>query len=142
MRQAEDIGGDIQSVGTRFLVFPQVPHLADYGVPETVWISTPPGRLRAGPADHRIYVRDPMLPKAPYEYPYLPPFEGAANPPAEASDDGHFDGIPGGSRQFLAAHAFACVSRVLDIWENYLGHPITWHFAETYERLEDRKSVV
>ena len=40
------------------------------------------------------------------------------------------------SRQFLAAHAFASVRRVLDIWESYLGHPIVWHFAETYERLE------
>jgi hypothetical protein len=40
------------------------------------------------------------------------------------------------SRQFLSAHAFASVSRVLDIWESYLGKPIVWYFAETYERLE------
>ena len=25
---------------------------------------------------------------------------------------------------------------MLDIWESYLGRPIVWHFAETYERLE------
>lgn len=136
MKQAEDLGSDIRSAGTRFLIYPQVPLVADYGVPETVWISTPPDRLRPGPADRRIYVRDPLLPKEPYDYPYLPPFEGDTFAPAEAGYDGHFDGIPVGSRQFVAAHAFACVSRVLDIWESYLGHSVTWHFAETYERLE------
>lgn len=136
MKQIADIGSGLQSVGTRFLIYPQVPHLADYGVAETVWISTPPDRLRAGPADHRIYVRDPVLPKEPYEYPYLPPFSGDTYPPAEASFDGHFDAIPRDSRQFLAAHAYASASRVLDIWESYLGRPITWHFADTYERLE------
>ena len=136
MQQTEGLGSDIQSAGTRFLIFPQVPHLADYGVPETVWISTPPDRLRAGPSDHRIYVRDPLLSKEPYEYPYMPPFSGDTFPPAAAGFDGHFDAVPRDSRQFLAAHAFACVSRVLDIWESYLGRPIIWHFAETYERLE------
>ena len=57
-------------------VFPQVPHLSGYATPETVWISTPPDQLGTGPEDHRIYVRDPMLDKEPYEYPYLPPFVG------------------------------------------------------------------
>ncbi|WP_292223832.1 hypothetical protein [Mesorhizobium sp.] len=113
-----------------------MPHLADYGTPETVWISTPPGRLRPGPEDHRIYVRDPLLDKEPYEYPYLPPFVGEVFPSAEPAYDGHFDQISLNSRQFLAAHAFGAVSRVLDIWESYLGRPITWYFAETYERLE------
>ena len=127
---------EFQAAGTRFRIFPQVPHVADYAKPETVWISTPPDRLRAGPADHRIYVRDPLIEKVPYEYPYMPPFDGEIFPPAEAGFDGHFDEIPVESRQFLAAHAFASVSRVLDVWENYLGRPITWHFAETYERLE------
>ncbi|MGL4967007.1 MAG: hypothetical protein ACRC67_37650 [Inquilinus sp.] len=110
--------------------------MSGYETPETVWISTPPDRIRAGPEDHRVYTRDPLLEKEPYEYPYLPPFVGEVFPPAEASYDGHFDQIPLGSRQFLAAHAFASVGRVLDIWESYIGRPIVWHFAETYERLE------
>jgi len=131
--QAND---ESHSVGTRFLLFPQVPHVVDYGTPETVWISTPPGRIRPGPEDHRIYVRDPLLDKEPYEYPYLPPFVGEIFPPAGPAYDGHFDQIPLNSRQFLAAHVFASVSRVLDIWESYLGRPIVWYFAETYERLE------
>ncbi|RWQ43834.1 MAG: hypothetical protein EOS21_02910 [Mesorhizobium sp.] len=142
MRGAELLGtldrsnDQSRSVGTRFLLFPQVPHLTDYGTPETVWISTPPGRLRSGPEDHRIYVRDPLFDKEPYEYPYLPPFVGEVFPSAEPAYDGHFDQISLNSRQFLAAHAFGVVSRVLDIWESYLGRPITWYFAETYERLE------
>jgi hypothetical protein len=129
-------GSGAGSAGTRFLIYPQVPHLSDYSKPETVWISTPPGLLRAGPSDHRIYVCDPLFDKEPYEYPYFPPFVGDTHAPAEPGPDGHFDEIQVNSRQFLAAHAFACVSRVLDIWESYVGRPIPWHFADTYERLE------
>jgi hypothetical protein len=125
-----------QVLGTRFRIFPQVPHLAGYSIPETVWISTPPDRMGSGPEDHRIYVRDPLFDKEPYEYPYLPPFVGEIAPPAVATFDGHFDQISLDSRQFLAAHAFASASRVLDIWESYLGRPVVWHFAETHERLE------
>lgn len=122
--------------GTRFLLYPQAPHISGYEKPETVWISTPPGSIRAGPEDYRIYVCDPLFDKEPYEYPYLPPFVGEAFAPAEPDYEGHFDRIDPASRQFLAAHAFASVSRVLDIWESYLGERIRWHFAETYERLE------
>jgi hypothetical protein len=125
-----------QVLGTRFRIFPQVPHVAGYSIPETVWISTPPDRMQPGPEDHRLYVRDPVFDKEPYEYPYLPPFVGETFSPAEAAFDGHFDQIALDSRQFLAAHAFASVSRVLDIWESYLGRPIVWHFGQTYERLE------
>jgi hypothetical protein len=124
------------ALGTRFLVFPQVPHLSGYATPETVWISSPPDRLRPGPEDDRIYVRDPLIRKEPYEFPALPPFSGETFPPAIAGPDGHFDHLDPKAREFLAAHAYACVRRVLDIWESYLGRPIGWHFAETYDRLE------
>ncbi|MBI2254694.1 MAG: hypothetical protein HYU58_08755 [Proteobacteria bacterium] len=124
------------ALGTRFLIFPQVPHLAGYEKPEIVWVSTPPDRLRVGPEDDRIYVCDPLLDKTPYEFPDLPPFVGTLYPPAQAGPDGHFDNIDPGSREFLAAHAYASVRRVLDIWESYLGHTIEWHFADTYQRLE------
>jgi len=136
METLEAMGMTDLSPGTRFLLYPQAPHLSGYEKPETVWISTPPGQILPGPQDHRMYVCDPALDKQPYEYPYLPPFVGATFPPAEPSPDGHFDEIAPGSRQFLAAHAFASASRVLDIWESYLGQPVTWYFAETYERLE------
>ena len=96
----------------------------------------PPAVMRPGPEDHRIYVRDPLFDKEPYEFPYLPPFVGETFPPAEAGFDGHFDHLSVNSRAFLSAHAFASVSRVLDIWESYLGRPVVWYFADTYERLE------
>lgn len=124
------------SLGTRFLIYPQAPHVPGYATPEVVWISTDPAALQPGPADSHIYVRDPVLDKEPYEFPYLPPFVGLANPPTTAGPDGHFDYLSPATRQFVAAHAFAAVRRVLDIWESYLGRPIVWHFAETYERLE------
>ncbi len=129
------------ATGTRFLVYPQSPLLSAYSKPEIIWISTPPGQIQPGPADHRIYVADPAFKKEPYEFPFLPPYVGETFPLAMAGADGHFDSIPVDafpnlSRQFVAAHAFACVSRVVDIWESYLGHPIRWHFADTYPRLE------
>ncbi len=124
------------SAGTRFLIYPQTPVVADYAKPEPVWISTPPEKMREGPSDHRMYVRDPAFEKEPYEYPYMPPFDGDVHPPAFAGPDGHFDWMPLSSRQFLAAHSFACAARVLDIWESYHGRPISWHFADMYERLE------
>ena len=123
-------------LGTRFLLYPQVPHLAGYEKPETVWISTAPGDIQPGPADRRMYVVDPLFEKPVYEYPFQPPFHGAHHPPAEAGPDGHFDHLDPGSRQFVCAHVFASLRRVLDIWESYLGHEIVWHFAQTYERLE------
>lgn len=124
------------ALGCRFLIYPQAPYLTGYDKPEPVWISTPPDQLRAGPANRRMYVRDPILPKEPYEFPYLPPFVGEIHAPAEAGPDGHFDNVIPGSRQFIAAHAFASAQRVLDIFESYLGHEVPWYFADTYERLE------
>lgn len=124
------------ALGCRFLIYPQAPYLSGYEKPEPVWISTPPGQLQAGPANRRMYVRDPILSKELYEFPYLPPFVGAAHPPAEPGPDGHFDHLTPGTRQFIAAHAFASAQRVLDIFESFLGYEIPWYFAETYDRLE------
>ncbi|QIG48321.1 hypothetical protein G5V57_11655 [Nordella sp. HKS 07] len=128
--------GASSGLGCRFLLYPQAPYLSGYDKPEPVWISTPPDRLQPGPANRRMYVRDPLLEKEPYEFPYLPPFVGATHPPAEAGPDGHFDQLQPGSRQFIAAHAFASAQRVLDIFESFLGREISWYFADTYERLE------
>jgi hypothetical protein len=131
---AADIG--TRALGTRFSIFPQPSFVSGYEEPEVVWISTPPDQIRAGPADHRIYVTDPLTTKDPYGFPYLPPFTGAQAAPAEPGPDGHFDHLAPGSRAFLAAHAFACVRRTLDICEGYLGRRLPWFFEPTYERLE------
>jgi hypothetical protein len=126
----------VSRLGTRFLVFPQPPFIPGYERPETIWISTPPDRIGPGPADRRMYVIDPLVDKQPYQFPYLPPYAGALRPPAEAGPDGHFDNIPIGTPEFEAAHAYACVRRVLDICESYLGREIPWFFGPTYDRLE------
>src|SRR5690606_37687107 len=93
-------------LGTRFLIYPQAPHVPGYATPETVWISTDPASLQPGPSDARVYVRDAALAKDPYEFPYLPPFVGLTHPPAAAGPDGHFVHIQPGTREFVAAHAF------------------------------------
>ncbi|WP_353646876.1 hypothetical protein [Mesorhizobium sp. WSM2239] len=83
-----------------------------------------------------MYVIRPLVEKQPYQFPYLPPYAGVLRPPAEAGPDGHFDNIPIGTPEFEAAHAYACVRRVLDICESYLGREIPWFFEPTYDRLE------
>lgn len=133
--QTETRGANAR-LGTRFRIFPQPSFIPGYEQPETVWISTPPDRIGPGPADRRMYVIDPVLAKAPYEFPYLPPYAGACNPPAIAGPDGHFDHLDPASHEFQAAHVFACSRRVLDICESYLGREIPWFFQPTYERLE------
>jgi hypothetical protein len=136
-----DVADDVKlrkadRLGTRFRVFPQPRFIAGYERPETIWVSVPRGTILPGPADDRIQVKDPLLAKLPYQDPYLPPFVGDVYPPAEAGPDGHFDQIDVQSRQFVAAHVYACVRRIIDIFESYLGQRIPWHFRSQYERLE------
>jgi len=123
-------------LGTRFLVYPQPPFVPGYERPELVWLPIAPGQITAGPASRRACVRDPVLPKPPYETPYLPPFRGRCHTPAEPGPDGHFDHLVPGTRSFMAAHAFACAHRVLGICEGYVGSTLPWFFEPYYERLE------
>ena len=125
-----------QSLGTRFLLYPQSPSTPGYEKPEVTWISSPAGTVLAGPADDRMYVVDPAAEKDPYDYPLLPPFAGECLASVEPGPDGHFDHLRPGTRAFNAAHAFGALRRCLDIWEGYLGHKVVWHFADHYERLE------
>jgi hypothetical protein len=122
----------IRTPGTRFLLYPQAPvlHTAEL---ETVWVSPPPGSIRPGPADHRMYAVD-AIGKLPYEFPYLPPYRGPARPPVAPDRDGHFDYLVPGDPGFAAAHMYGSVRRVLDVWEAYFGRPIPWHFGD--RRLE------
>ena len=123
--------------GTRFRLFPQSPALASIMGPETVWIAHPPDSIGSGPSDDRIYVVD-AIGKQPYwDFPHLPPYRGACNPPVQAGHDGHFDHLTDyRSREFMAAHMYGTVRFVLDVWERYFGGPIPWHFAGDYQRLE------
>ncbi|MDH3597520.1 MAG: hypothetical protein OEM93_22005 [Rhodospirillales bacterium] len=131
--------------GTKFRLFPQPYFLEPYSEPETVWVSSPAGTVGPGPSDDRMYVIDPLGKALPYgsqrgprgsSYIYLPPWDGQVGPPAMPNRFGHFDHLEPGTPEFEAAHLFGAVRWVLDIWEDYFGTRIPWHFREEYERLE------
>jgi len=105
-------------------------------MPETIWVSPPPGAIGPGPADEQMYVVDAIAKSKPYDEPELPPYSGPLHAPATPNQEGHFDHLKIGTRQFEAAHMYAVIRRVLDVWECYLGHVIDWHFEEVFERLE------
>ncbi len=126
----------LQATGTRFRLYPQPPVLAAIHGPETVWVSPAAGSIRPGPSDDRMYVIDAIGKDRPYDYPYLPPYQGAHHPPAQPGPDGHFDHLAPGSRDFMAAHTYGTLRFVLDVWEKYFGGEMPWHFANDYPRLE------
>ncbi|RED48627.1 hypothetical protein [Aestuariispira insulae] len=126
----------LQGHGTKFRLHAQPPFLEGYEIPETVWLSPPPGSIQPGPSDHRMYVIDPKEKKDFYEDPFSLPFKGPAHPPAPPCPQGHFDHHGQDSREFRAAHMYGTVRRVLDIWEDYFRGPIPWHFRQTHDRLE------
>lgn len=139
------LGSSFRAGGTRFRLFPELPSVSEQGEPETVFVSTPAGSVLAGPMDARMYVIDPIGKDRPYGfYParnggvihFKPPWQGAAENPAEPDSDGHFDHLEFGTRQFEQAHAYGTVRFALDVWENYFGHPIGWHFGAEFDRLE------
>lgn len=126
----------VRELGTKFLLFPQPPYLSGYSDPERVWVSPPAGSVGPGPSDDRMYVIDPIEKPEPYEFPYLPPFQGDSHPPAEPDLQGHFDRLDPKDRSFAAAHLYGSLRRVLDIWESYFGRRIDWFFRTDFERLE------
>ncbi|MEO5995204.1 MAG: hypothetical protein ABIN89_00820 [Chitinophagaceae bacterium] len=120
--------------GTRFLIFPQPRFLKGFSKPEVVWIAAPPGTIKVGPEDDRMKVVD-AIKKLHYNG-TAPPYKGATNPKVIPGPGGHFDHLPINSREFLCAGTYAVVRRVLDIWEDYFGGTIPWHFAADFEKLE------
>ena len=131
--------------GTRFKLFPQAPYAESSIQPEIVWVSPPAGTIGPGPSDERMYVVDPIRKPAPYGLVlynrgrpslYLPPWDGPFHLPAEPNGAGHFDDLEPGTPEFEAAHVYGTVRFVLDVWEDYFGGPIEWHFARDLDRLE------
>ena len=129
--------------GTRFRLYPTPPYAESDSEPETVWVSSPAGTVGPGPSDDRMYVVDAIGKPASYgPVPqgrgalYLPPWDGPVRPPALPDGEGHFDGLDPETPEFEAAHVYGTVRFVLDIWEDYFGGRIDWHFAQDYERLE------
>jgi hypothetical protein len=131
--------------GTRFRVFPQPPFANPGIAPETIEVSSPAGSIEAGPADDRMYFVRPIGKRYPYgvnigplgtPWLFMPPWQGPIAPPVEPEPDGHFDHLEPGTDEFEAAHLFGVTRFVIDVWERYLGHPIRWHFARDFDRLE------
>jgi hypothetical protein len=131
----------LAQTGTRFLLFPQPRFLLKndgtplFQQPETVTVSVPPEGVRPGPADDRMFVVD-AVGKTRYGRFTRPPYAGPRHPAVEAGPDGHFTHLKPGTRAFSAATMYATVRRVLDIWEDYFGHRIEWHFETDFARLE------
>lgn len=121
--------------GTRFRLFPQPRFLSAFSMPETIRVSAPPNIIQSGPADERMYVVD-AINKLPYSRFNRPQYKGEKNPPVKADSTGHFDQIDTGSREFSCATMYATVRRVLDIWEDYFGRRIEWHFKTDFDSLE------
>jgi hypothetical protein len=131
--------------GTRFRLFAQAPFLKPFRQPETVLVSSPAGSVGPGPSDERMYVIDPVGKPLAYGLAenlrgdtlyLLPPWRGRVFRPAQPDADGHFDHIAPVAPEFEAAHLFGAVRFTLDVWEKYFGHPIAWHFARDFARLE------
>lgn len=132
-----------EAPGTRFLLFPQAPWDDPDALPELVEVSSPPGTVGPGPANHRMYALDPLGKPTNYGDAdpagrglYLPPWSGPIRPPALPDRAGHFDHIRPGDPGFETAHLFASAHFALDVWEGYFGHPIPWHFERDFDRLE------
>ena len=129
--------------GTRFKLFAQPPFLPGFEEPEIVMVSSPAGSLGIGPSDDRMYTVYPTDKPVPYgervdpNSPQLaPPWIGDTYEPAVPDEEGHFDYLDPGTPQFEMAHFFGTTCFVLDIWEEYFGRPIHWHFKDLYERME------
>jgi hypothetical protein len=132
----------LADVGTRFRIFPQPRFLrkADgsgplFAEPEQVVVSVEPSGMRPGPGDDRMFVVD-AIGKMPYNNFFRPPFRGPVRAPVQPNGDGHFDHLDPSSREFSAATMYATVRRVLDIWQDYFGRTIHWHFESDFDRLE------
>ena len=124
---------ELAEKGTKFRIFPQS-RVLNFP-PETIVVSIPPDQMRPGPADDRMFVVD-AINKQPYDFPFGPPYTGAQNPLVQPGPDGHFDHLDVDSREFKCATMYATVRRTLDIWENYFGRTIPWHFETRFARME------
>ncbi|MEM7173156.1 MAG: hypothetical protein AAF530_23535 [Pseudomonadota bacterium] len=130
-----DLDKRVRGKGTKFRLFAQSPTLDDFKTPEVVWVSSPKGSLNPGPADHRMYVVD-AIDKTHYDSGDMGPYRGPKHDAVKPNRDGHFDHLDPADRRFWSAHSFGVVRRVLDIWEDYLGLEVPWHFEPFQSRLE------
>lgn len=129
--------------GTRVRLYPQPPGGSKGTELETVYLSPPAGTVGPGPSDGRMYAVTPIGKDLPYGLNpgspgelYLPPWDGPVVPPPRPGPDGHFDHLDPSDPGFAAVHLYGCVRFTLDVWEDYLGEEVRWHFDEDFDRLE------
>ena len=131
----------VDASGTRFRMFCQPRNLKGFEEPEIVTLTPPAGSVAMGPRDDRIRIVDAKG-KALYDDHYMPPYSGQTNPAAKPDATGHFDYLTDAdSHEFKAAHAYAALRKVLDVWESYSGERVLWFFAGDYTHLEVIPSV-
>ena len=122
----------------RLRIFPQAP--LGGGVPrlETITVSPRAGSVGPGPSDRWMYTIEApgKRPYKPNRSPTMPPWRGTTAAPATPSRQGHFDHLLPGDPGFRAVHLYGCARFALDVWEDYLGAPVAWHFARHFQRLE------
>jgi hypothetical protein len=129
------------TAGTRFRMYCQPMNLKDFEKAEVVTLSPPAGSIGLGPRDSRIKIIDAKGKKL-YDDLHTPPYHGETHPPAKPDASGHFDYLDDAeSHEFRAAHAYATLRMVLDVWEHYSGEPVRWFFAPDYRYLEVIPSV-
>ena len=126
--------------GTRFRLYCQPNNLKGFEEPEKITLSPPAGTVGKGPSDDRIKVVDARG-KSLYDDRSMPPYRGPTNEPATPDESGHFDRLDPKSHEFRAAHAYAVLRKVLDVWEGYSGNRVRWFFADEYSHLEVIPSV-
>lgn len=123
----------------RVRLYPQSP-LGGMTALETVPLSPRVGSVWEGPEDSRIYTI-----AAPNKLPYgdmgggrsdRPPWRGEVLSAVEPGPDGHFDHLAPSNPGFRQVHLYGAVRFTLDVWERYLGRPLTWHFRRNYRKLE------
>ncbi|SYX83629.1 hypothetical protein [Paenibacillus alvei] len=64
-----------------------------------------------------------------------PPYTGPRFPPVQPDEQGHFDHVKPGQREFSSTTMFATVRRVMDIWEDYFNQSIPWYFRLRFPKL-------
>jgi hypothetical protein len=135
------LGDSTNTEGTRFRMYCQPMNLKGFDKAEIITLRPPAGTVAAGPCDDRIKIVDAKG-KELYDDNYTPPYRGETNPSAKPDASGHFDYLEDAdSHEFRAAHAYAILRMVLDVWEQYSNEKVRWFFAPDYSHLEVIPSV-
>lgn len=123
------------SSGTRFRLYCQPRFLDGFKEPVEYTLDAPAGSVKEGPMDDRIKVVD-AIGKELYDDNTLPPYRGKVAAAAKPNSAGHFHELDPEKPEFKAAHCFAAMRMVLDVWERYSGKPVQWFFGDDYHQLE------